>query len=906
LRAGGTLLLVGCSLPALSTAALAQAAATDEIVVTGQAVPGAVIGDIPAENQLNRADIDAYGVDSVSELLDEIAAQTSSNQGRSDDGPVVLVNGKRISGVNEVNDLPTEAVLRLDILPEEVALKYGYDAQRKVVNIILRRRFRSQLAKAGGGLATQGQGENLTAAIGYTRIHDNDRINLTARAKTSASLLESERDVIVDPDAARDPTGRVSDDRAYRTLSPSTRTYTLNATVARQLSERANLSWNGRLDYESSAARNGLPSDSLTAADGTTVNRILSLDPLRQDSRTLSLNSGVSLNVDLSKLWRLSLVGNYSHSDTRTDSDRGYDLDAVQAAIDCGDGDASGTLPAYVLGRIRTQRARALQDTGSASLLLNGKLFKLPAGNVGMSMRLSGDTSSLRSSTSLDGLLSERTTSRTNGGAQISFDLPIASPRNHVLSALGTLTANVNASVMQVSDYGTLGTLGYGLSWTPRTGITIIAAINNDRTAPTLEQRNSPSITTSNVRIYDYVRGQSATVTQVSGGNPTLRADDRRQFKLGATVKPFAKINLTLSANYADSVTRDAIISLSGVSSALEAAFPDRYTRDADGALMRIDTRSVNVAREEVKQLRWGFNFTQILRKPKRPEPPAGMVPPWRRMAQADTPVQDGVPSGDKSEPGAAAPDASERPGGTAEGGPDAGEDGADILVNGHKQDDAVPMGAPGGFDGPDGFGPPPGGPLPDGGPPPGGAPPGGGPGGPGGFGPPPGGGPFGGGSDNGARLQLSLYHSLMLRDAVLLTQGGPWVDLLNGGTLGGSPQPRHKVQLSSGLIDNGVGVRLDGNWQSASHVTGDQATSGGDLRFGQLVTFNLRLFANLSNRLPGKDWARGMRVSLDVGNLLNQRQKVTDATGATPIAYQPAYLDPEGRTLMLSVRKIF
>ncbi|WP_256869409.1 hypothetical protein [Sphingobium lactosutens] len=95
-----------------------------------------MIGDIPAENQLNRADIDAYGVGKISELLDEIVAQTQSNQGRSDDGPVVLVNGKRVSGVNEVSDLPTEAILRLDILPEEVALKYGYDAQRKVVNII--------------------------------------------------------------------------------------------------------------------------------------------------------------------------------------------------------------------------------------------------------------------------------------------------------------------------------------------------------------------------------------------------------------------------------------------------------------------------------------------------------------------------------------------------------------------------------------------------------------------------------------------------------------------------------------------------------------------------------------------------------------------------------------------------
>ena len=68
-RTGGLLLLAGCSLCALATSATAQTAASDDIVVTGQAPPGAVIGDIPAQNQLDRADIDAYGVDTISELL---------------------------------------------------------------------------------------------------------------------------------------------------------------------------------------------------------------------------------------------------------------------------------------------------------------------------------------------------------------------------------------------------------------------------------------------------------------------------------------------------------------------------------------------------------------------------------------------------------------------------------------------------------------------------------------------------------------------------------------------------------------------------------------------------------------------------------------------------------------------
>jgi iron complex outermembrane receptor protein len=103
----------------------------DEIVVEA-AVPGAVIGDIPPENRLNRAQIAAYGDSTINDLLNDIAQQTQSDQGRGNTAPIILVNGKRVSGVNEVGDLPTESILRVDILPEEVALRYGYGAQQKV------------------------------------------------------------------------------------------------------------------------------------------------------------------------------------------------------------------------------------------------------------------------------------------------------------------------------------------------------------------------------------------------------------------------------------------------------------------------------------------------------------------------------------------------------------------------------------------------------------------------------------------------------------------------------------------------------------------------------------------------------------------------------------------------------
>jgi outer membrane receptor protein involved in Fe transport len=50
----------------------------------------------------------------------------------------------------------------------------------------------------------------------------------------------------------------------------------------------------------------------------------------------------------------------------------------------------------------------------------------------------------------------------------------------------------------------------------------------------------------------------------------------------------------------------------------------------------------------------------------------------------------------------------------------------------------------------------------------------------------------------------------------------------------------------------------------------------------------------------------RGVRVSLNVDNLLDTRVEVRDALGQTPLNFQPFLVDPLGRTVRLSLRKLF
>jgi outer membrane receptor protein involved in Fe transport len=158
--------------------------------------------------------------------------------------------------------------------------------------------------------------------------------------------------------------------------------------------------------------------------------------------------------------------------------------------------------------------------------------------------------------------------------------------------------------------------------------------------------------------------------------------------------------------------------------------------------------------------------------------------------------------------------------------------------------------------------------------------------------------------------VQFALYHTWHFTDRVLIAEGGPALDLLGGdatGNNGGSP--RHEIEGQVGYSNNGLGVRLSVNWRSGTRVDGGTPTAPETLNFGSLGTADLRLFADLGQRLDlvrAHPWVRGMRVSLSVTNLFNQRQRVTDQAGEVPIGFQPAYLDPLGRTVRLSVRKLF
>jgi len=57
---------------------------------------------------------------------------------------------------------------------------------------------------------------------------------------------------------------------------------------------------------------------------------------------------------------------------------------------------------------------------------------------------------------------------------------------------------------------------------------------------------------------------------------------------------------------------------------------------------------------------------------------------------------------------------------------------------------------------------------------------------------------------------------------------------------------------------------------------------------------------------MPRKRWTAGTRVSLQFANLFDSRVRVRRSGGAVPDGLQPAYLEPLGRTVKLSLRRVF
>ncbi|WP_431469325.1 TonB-dependent receptor plug domain-containing protein [Sphingosinithalassobacter sp. LHW66-3] len=906
-----------------------EAYEAEEIVVRSE-LRGSVIGDIEPEQVLTPADVRSYGASSIEELLEALAPQTGSARGRGGERPVLLLNGRRISGFRELRDIPTEAIERVEILPEEVALKYGYRADQRVVNFVLRERFRSFTAELEGEVPTAGGFSAVEAEGGLLRLNSNGRFNLNVEYEGSSALLESERDIVpttstgfydvvgnitapggvgeIDPalsaiagipvTVAGVPGGAAGGAPAlagfvptantpnangltpYRTLRGPSEQLSINAVVSRALSTDITATLNAELEATNGETLLGLPGAVATLPAGSPFSPFSgpvelyryypSLAPLTRSTDGRTAHLGLAINGD-SEEWRWSVTGNYDYSTSETFTDRGVDASGLQAALDAGDPGVNpfATPPLALLDALPVDRTRSASSVGELQAQIAGAPLSLPTGDVTTSLRVGATTTDFESETLRSGIMRSSSVSRDLASGQLSVDVPIASTREAVLDFAGDITLNGNVEVEQLSDFGTLLTYGYGVNWEPVDDLRFLVSVTEEEGAPTPQQLGDPTLVTPNVSVFDYTRGETVNVTTITGGNPDLAPDDRSVFKLGVNARILEEPDLRFSADYVRSTTRNDISSLPAATAAIEAAFPERFVRDTSGRLIQVDTRAVNFARTEREQIRYGFNFSMPLTSTvqRRIERYRAAREEAERTGQPAPPVPEELQRMRQQR--------GERRGG-AEGGGQPPRNGGEQAAGSSGQEGPptegarTPRGPGGGF-----------------------------------------GGRRGGRDGMGAgRINFSLYHTVHLRDEVLIREGLPVIDRLNGdatGSTGG--QPRHELEFRAGIFKDGIGARISADWRSGTRVNAGTLGAPEPLDFAPFTTIDLRLFADLGQQLSltrDHPWLRGTRVSLSLDNVFDARQRVTDRSGAVPLSYQPDLLDPVGRQVSISIRKLF
>lgn len=186
----GTLLALGIisAMPAMSQGA------AQKVEITGSSIRRVDAETASPVQVISKQEIEQSGKGTVAEYLQTLTADgqgsvpftygrgfsgaTASGislRGLGANATLVLINGRRVASAVladdfqrsfvDLNQIPLEAVERVEVLKDGASSTYGSDAVAGVVNIILRKNFIGTVAKVTYGVAQEGDGAEPRAAI---------------------------------------------------------------------------------------------------------------------------------------------------------------------------------------------------------------------------------------------------------------------------------------------------------------------------------------------------------------------------------------------------------------------------------------------------------------------------------------------------------------------------------------------------------------------------------------------------------------------------------------------------------------------------------------------------------------------------------------------------------------------
>lgn len=678
----------------------------NEIVVTGTRPLALRTVRSIADNDLR-----AYGAGSVGELLDEVM----NENGDGSSALTILVDGKRVTGLGDIDGYPAEALARIDILAREGGAAVGAPAGSRVYNIVLKPQIRLGTVRGRARGSTVVGMNGATVNLSATRIRRPQRLNLAVQLRRESALLESERGVA-------QPEGSPADLGSFRTLRPRTSGAELTFSAADRLTGWLDGLVTLKIGEDRRRSRLGLGDDGIAIAR-------------RSHRRSAELNGQVTAEIST---W--------------------------QAVIEAGHRRERRAISTDAAATRRDTSIRS--NASSIDLLAFGPLIDVGTGPLTLSL---GAT-----------LRRERIGGRSETGLSTRFDrdereyrMGVDVPLLRQGGRLGALSVRAELKRGEV-DGATTGGRSLSLRWAPSPWLDLSASENRSRTPAGAALLAEPVMETEGVRFFDPLRSGTIDVVTVTGGLDGLPGQSHRMRRIAADLRPVPSRDLLLTAEYLTMRTRNVLAGLPAASAEVFGLFPDRFSRDEEGRLTRVDLRPVVFPAMSEDQLRLGGNLTLPLRQ-----------------------------------------------------------------------------------------------------------------------------------GSGGPRAQVSGSYRLLLRSRLDAGLPGGSVDLLSRSAFSlGANRPRHQFDLGIGYSERGLGLRLSGERRSATFL--DAAGQTGLLVFEPLTTFSLRAFVEGSRLAPRSYFLSGSRFALTVNNLGNERERVRDSRGLTPLAFQPALRDPSGRTIEIEFRKTF
>ena len=533
----------------------------ETIVVTGKKRGGLITDSIP-DQVFNETDIGALGASSLGELIQLIQAEVSNNRDRSIGPPVVLLNGRRISGFREIGNYPPEALARVEVYSEDVALRYGFSADQLILNFVLKPNVNITAINAASSITEQGNGIFRDIKSQFLFVNKDERISFNASFNQNDRILEIDRNINF--------IGKI-DERAFRTLSPDTQDWDIGFSASKNIFSEVTATISAVYSKNETTNLLGLRIEEKPV-------------PILQRINSNDLNIGFSLSSPLAPT-----TWTFNSSFTNISNDSETDAILPEAAV---------------------RQTNFEQKVFNAEFTINTLLADLISEPITLSTNI-GWYQQLQSLNIFDIIeIPAVQNQRDIFSFRNNIVFPIILPK----LLIGEVQLTGNSQIQYFSDFGLFSNIGYGLNWNPIKDFKINFNISHKHGVPSLQNIGAPQIISPNSRIFDFSQNINSFATIIDGGNQQLTPDKRNIYSIGLNWSIASNPRLTINSDYIRSRITSEVRNFALLTEEFETAFPNRVERNNFGQILSFDRRPVQAQNSQRDEIRTVISFSKRLK----------------------------------------------------------------------------------------------------------------------------------------------------------------------------------------------------------------------------------------------------------------------------------------------------